>query len=161
MSRRAVGPHFVIVGTQAEGKVRLTASHCVRDLRMDEDYGATHRLMRDRDHSVDITARTNREDLVEVVADDYPGAWTRLFDLWLPSSFTEETRTQILTHYTFNPPTAPQSPPRPQQGTFVAYGGSGGSITSAITAQGGRGAASFQPPPGFQALGYLSGDDTQ
>jgi len=31
----------------------------------------------------------------------YPEAWRRLFDLWVPPQFTDETRTQILTHYTF------------------------------------------------------------
>jgi hypothetical protein len=115
--KRAVSPHFVIVGMQeTNDRVRLMSIGGVRDVQIDEDrdtddvhqFGGTsitRSLLRDNDMKVTVTA--GREGMQQVVAECYPQAWTRLLDLWVPPDFTDTTRSQVLSHFTFNDPASP------------------------------------------------------
>jgi hypothetical protein len=125
--KRAVSPHFVIVGMQeTTGRVRLMSLGGVRDVQIEENYdhddvmqfggtSITRSILRDNDMTV--TVKAGREGMQQVIAECYPQAWTRLLDLWVPPDFTDTTRSQVLSHFIFNqhPDPHPQytySPPQ-------------------------------------------------
>jgi hypothetical protein len=137
--KHAVSPHFVIVGMQeTPGRVRLMSLSDVYDVELEEkgDRDDIHQwgtptVARSilRESEVVFTARAQPGRMHQVVAECYPLAWERLLDLWVPPDFSDKTRSQIGTHFTFNPPAPPPKPP--EWITHSRGSGSGGSGGSA------------------------------
>jgi hypothetical protein len=107
-------PEFAIIGYRDcdTGRVVLTSLRQIRHATIDipenetvQQYGVGARLMWTNSVTAEIDAR--HEGLGQVVADSYPAAWQKMFDLWVPPQMTEETKSQVLTHFTFNPPPDP------------------------------------------------------
>ena len=106
------GYGFIIVGAQTEdGRTLMVASQCVRDVEINQ----TRRLRNapmgrrqacgvvgagDEDRRLTSPGRS-ADGAFKVDQGGYAEAWRRLFDVWVPPQFTDETRSQILTHYTF------------------------------------------------------------
>ena len=109
--RMAIGQGFgfVIAGAQTvDGATHMVASQCVRDIEINTEQGLYEQLYPTPPLETNIVAKLHGggkhgDHMVQVQAEQggYPEAWRRLFDLWVPPQFTDETRTQILTHYTF------------------------------------------------------------
>lgn len=113
MSQNGFG--FVIAAAQTrEGETLMVASRCVRDITINEAYNhpemfgdpyrQPYRPLRSPDMTITASvAGGHEESLVHLRVEQggYAEAWRRLFDLWVPPQFTDETKSQILTHYTF------------------------------------------------------------
>lgn len=105
---------FVIAAAPAtDGRTLMVASKCVRDIQVDHDYTddviqwggqRIHQPLRGSDAKITASVASGHPDYLvhlNVEQGGYAEAWRRLFDIWVPPQFTDETRTQILTHYTF------------------------------------------------------------
>lgn len=116
MRARQTGYGFVIAAAPAtDGRTLMVASQCVRDIEINHDYTNDYvnivqwggRVRSQSDTTITASLATHEQHpLVHVNVEQggYAEAWRRLFDVWVPPQFTDETRTQILTHYIFGGP---------------------------------------------------------
>lgn len=100
-------PEFVIIGQRdcTTGQVMLSSLRQVRDVifgnRMS---GPDHNPLYSAYDEMTVTVTARNGGLFQVTDSGYPQAWQRMFDLWVPPQMTDETKSQVLTHFTFNPP---------------------------------------------------------
>jgi hypothetical protein len=102
----------IVAAPRGDGQVLMVASQCVRNIEIDSDtnidrWGGQQIAMDQRTRiTADLAHRSGGDGLdhmvyLNVEQGGYAEAWRRLFDVWVPPQFTDETRSQILTHYTF------------------------------------------------------------
>lgn len=104
-------PFFIIIGTQDDKSATLSVARSAFNIEIQQrqsiddydDYFGRYGLGSYLNGSLlDIKAEARAQDFCHVDARCYTEAWQRLLDLWVPPGSTEQTRSQILTHFTFN-----------------------------------------------------------
>ncbi len=102
-------PFFVIVGSQDPRGATLSVAPNAFNVEIEPIQNDEYRsyLSYARNEYVDrsllkITAESRTSKFYHVEAQNYPEAWERLLDLWVPPDTAERTRSQILSHFTFN-----------------------------------------------------------
>lgn len=118
MSKRLAqrGYGFVIAAANTvDGRTLMVASQCVRDIEIDRErdensvyqWGGNPvrslRLSEQTKITATLAEHPSHDALVHINCEQggYTEAWRRLFNVWVPPQFTDETKSQILTHYTF------------------------------------------------------------
>src|SRR5436190_10873205 len=105
---------FIAAAPATDGRVLMVASQCVRDIEIKHDYDSPDMIQwggnrinkipaRDTTIAAKIVEPSHHPESLVHLNDEqggYAEAWRRLFDIWVPPQFTDETRSQILTHYT-------------------------------------------------------------
>lgn len=101
-------PFFVIIGARNAESATLSVARSAfnieikNNIDLDDSYYSSYRNSIITTNLLSIKAETRAQEFCHVEAPCYTEAWQKLLDLWVPPGADKQTRTQILTHFTFN-----------------------------------------------------------
>lgn len=102
-------PFFVIIGSQDPRGATLSVAPNAYNVEVENileieeyDFGRSPYQYNLNGSLLKIRAESRASTFYHVEAQCYAEAWEKLLDLWVPPDCTKQTRSQILTHFTFN-----------------------------------------------------------
>jgi hypothetical protein len=104
-------PFFVIIGTQNDKSASLSLARSAFNIEIEhkhhindyyDDFFGRGLGPSINGSLLNIKAEARAEDFSHVEARCYVEAWEKMLDLWVPPDCADRTRSQILTHFTFN-----------------------------------------------------------